>query len=86
MQLFNIINARKLCEDEFNVFEDFFNNPMFILVMFVTFATQIVMVEIGGMAIKTKPLNVRENLICLAFGSGSLIWGVVIKFMPMRFF
>ena len=86
MQLFNIINARKLHADEFNVFADFCNNPMFILVMIVTFATQIVMVEIGGMAIKTKPLNTQENLLCLLFGSGSLIWGVVIKFLPMRFF
>ena len=43
------------------------------------------MVEIGGMAIKTKSMSVNQNLICLAFGSGSLVWGVVIKFMPMKF-
>ena len=86
MQLFNIINARKLHADEFNVFENFFNNFMFIAVMVTTFVTQIVMVEIGGMAIKTKSMNVQQNLICLLFGSGSLIWGAVIKFIPMKYF
>lgn len=86
MQLFNIINARKLHADEYNVFEDFFNNPMFIIVMFVSFATQILMVEVGGMAIKTKPMDVSQNLLCLLFGSGSLVWGFVIKFMPMKYF
>jgi len=44
------------------------------------------MVELGGMAIKTKPMNVQQNLLCIAFGSGSLIWGLVIKFMPMKYF
>jgi len=37
MQIFNIINARKLHADEYNVFENFFNNFMFIAVMIVSF-------------------------------------------------
>ena len=32
MQLFNMINARKLGEREFNIFKGFFNNWLFISV------------------------------------------------------
>lgn len=35
-QLFNQINARKLGEREFNVFENFFNNAMFIFILVLT--------------------------------------------------
>jgi hypothetical protein len=38
MQLFNIINARKI-EEEKNVFAGFFRNPLFILVVVVAFTT-----------------------------------------------
>ena len=35
-QVFNQINARKLGEREFNVFENFFNNAMFIFILVLT--------------------------------------------------
>lgn len=56
LQLFNIINARKL-EGEFNVFSDFCNNPPFILIIAITFIIQMAMVEYGGNAVKTWPLS-----------------------------
>jgi len=86
MQLFNQINARKLEEDEFNVFAGFFNNGLFIFVVILTFVIQMVLVEVGQMAIKTHSLSIRHNLICIGFGSIELIWGVIIKFMPLRYF
>lgn len=36
MNLFNEINCRKIHEHDFNVFENFFNNPLFIFVIIVT--------------------------------------------------
>ena len=36
LQLFNEINARKLKKSEINVFEGFFNNPLFLFVIFGT--------------------------------------------------
>jgi len=86
MQLFNQINARKIELGEFNVFEGFFNNWLFIFVTIFTFAVQIFMVQVGGKAVKTYPLTTDQNLICLAFGAFELIWGVFVKFMPMKFF
>lgn len=52
----------------------------------LTFVVQMTMVEIGGKAIKTWPLNTDQNIICLIFGSIELIWGLLIKFIPTRFF
>jgi len=45
-----------------------------------------VMVEIGGKITKTYPFGMTENLICLAVGSGELIWGLLLKFMPLKLF
>jgi len=36
MQVFNEINSRKLGEREFNVFEGFFNNWLFLFIIIVT--------------------------------------------------
>ena len=38
MQIFNEINARKIKDKEFNVFENFFNNPLFLVIEVVTIA------------------------------------------------
>ena len=86
LQLFNQINARKLEEGEFNVFSGMFKNCLFVGVVIFTFVIQMVMVEIGGMAIKTHALSNELNIICVLIGSIELIWGVFIKFMPLKFF
>jgi len=44
------------------------------------------MVQVGGVVTKCYPLNTQQNLLCLAFGVVSLPWGLVIKFIPLRFF
>ena len=44
MQVFNEINCRKLGESEFNVFGSFFNNGLFLFILIVTVAVQIVLV------------------------------------------
>jgi hypothetical protein len=36
LQIFNLINARKIGDGELNVFKGFFNNKMFIIVMVLT--------------------------------------------------
>lgn len=38
MTVFNQINARKLGDRDFNVFAGFFNNWLFLAIIFVTFA------------------------------------------------
>lgn len=85
MQVFNQMNAR-LLTGNFNIFDGICKNYLFVVVSIFTFAIQMLMVEIGGRVTKTYPLEMWRNGICLVFGAGELIWGVLIKFMPVKFF
>lgn len=87
MQIFNMINARKLLNDQYNVFADFFNNFRFILVLIIIIVVQISLVYFGGRAFKTVPLDRVEQIVCVALGLFSLVWGVIIKLiMPPSLF
>ena len=44
------------------------------------------MVEYGGKIVKCHPLDLNQNLICLAIASGELIWGILVKFIPLTLF
>lgn len=79
LQIFNEINARKLKHDEINVFKNFFNNPLFVIIMVVTFIVQFSIIKLGGKSLKTVELSFEENLICLLLGSLSLFAGFVEK-------
>ena len=79
MQVFNEINARKLKETEINVFENFFNNPLFIFILIITIVIQISCVEFGGQSLRTVPLTQREHLICLGLGSLPIFLAPVFK-------
>lgn len=83
MQLFNQFNARLLEDGQFNIFAGVFKNMIFVFITILTFVVQVIMVEIGGQVTKCFALNTNQNLICLAFGSFEMIWGVLLKFTPM---
>jgi len=86
MQLFNQINSRKLGEREFNVFANFFNNPMFLFITVLTFAVQIMIVQYGGEYMRAVPLTWEENGVCAIIGAFSLIVGLLLKCVPARWF
>lgn len=86
MQLFNQINSRKLGERDFNVFSLFFNNPMFIAITIFTFGVQIAIVQFGDRYMRCVPLSWEQNMICAGIGAFSLIWGLILKFVPARWF
>ena len=86
MQVFNEINARKLKSDEYNVFEDFFNNKLFLVILVATIIIQLTMVKYGGKSLKTVELSFKENLLCLLLGSTSLLSGLLLKvILPHHF-
>lgn len=68
MQVFNEINCRKIGEHgkfilikfylDFNVFENFLNNSMFIFIILLTIIVQILLVQYGGEAVKCTPLTI----------------------------
>ena len=78
-QVFNEINARKLKISESNVFENFFNNPLFLVILIATIIIQLTMIKYGGKSMKTVELTFNENLLCLVLGSSSLVYGLLTK-------
>lgn len=83
LQIFNEINARKLKHEEVNVFHNFFNNPMFLIIIVSTIVIQLTMVKYGGKSMKTVELSFSENLLCIILGTVSLWSGLAIKlFLP----
>jgi len=79
LQVFNEINARKLKSSELNIFKNFFNNPLFIVIVLLTIVIQVACVEFGGQSLKTVPLSQQEHLICIGLGSLSIFAGFFFK-------
>lgn len=73
LQVFNEINARKLKNHEYNVFENFFNNKLFLIIVVATIIIQLTMVKYGGQSLQCVELSFRENLLCLLLGSTSIL-------------
>ena len=87
MQVFNEINARKLKETELNVFANFFNNPLFLIILVVTLAVQIACVEFGGQALRTVPLSLNDHLLCLGLGALPVFLAPIFKLtVPSQIF
>ena len=81
-----MINARKLGEKQFNVFADFLNNWMFIAIYGLMWCVQILSVQFGGRPLRTVPLSLEQNLICIGIGALSLIWALFVKLIPGAWF
>ncbi|CAL8074031.1 unnamed protein product [Calicophoron daubneyi] len=81
MTLFNEINARKI-HGQRNVFSGMFSNILFVIIWISTFILQVIIVQFGGYAFSTSPLNLEGWLWCLFFGIGSLVWGQVMISVP----
>lgn len=85
MQIFNQFNARKL-EGEMNIFSGMFRNPLFVYITVLTVVIQMFMVEFGGKIVKSKALDTNQNLFCIIIGALELVVGLVIKFLPVKWF
>jgi len=87
LQVFNEINSRKLKSSELNVFKNFFNNPLFFIIIVATLGIQYFCVEFGGQSLKTVPLNEHEHLICLGLGMLPLLFSPIFKLIvPVSIF
>ncbi len=83
MQVFNLINARKI-HDEINVFAGFFDNSMFLIVFFIIFILQIVLTQWTQdvMKVARDGLNLIQWAICLGLGLSVFIIDFFLKFIP----
>jgi len=87
LQIFNMLGARKI-NDEKNIFEGIFKNPLFLGVWFVIFFGQILIVIFGGrgMGVHLMGLTMVQWVISVGLSSLALIWNLVLKFVPEKFF
>ena len=83
MQILNSINCRKLKNTELNVFDGIFSNWLYLLINFIEFAGQILIVTFGGRAVRVQRLTFMQHLACFGIASFSVVIGFLIKFIPV---
>lgn len=83
MQIFNLINARKI-NDEINVFDGIHKNWMFAMVWIGIAAGQVIIVEFGSVALKVCEDGLAWEQWLIAVGCGLSTWivAIFIKFIP----
>ncbi|CAD6268967.1 unnamed protein product [Miscanthus lutarioriparius] len=81
-QVFNEINSREM--QKINVFRGMFSNWIFIGIIAVTAAFQVVIIEFLGTFASTVPLSWQLWLVSISLGSISLIVGVILKCIPVK--
>jgi calcium-translocating P-type ATPase len=82
MQLFNEFNARKV-NAEHNIWDGVFTNLIFHVVLVISVALQILMVEVFGPFVETEPLTGSEWGICIGLGALSIVMGVILRCIPV---
>ena len=83
MQVFNSINARKLQKDELNVFTGIMGNWLYILIQSIIIVGQMILVTFGGRAVRTHPLSLKQHGVCLFISALTLVWGFIVKLLPI---
>lgn len=85
LQIFNMINARKI-NDEWNVFSRAFSNPLWLIIMAIICIGQILLVQFGGYALEChlEGLTLAQWGICLALGIGTLLVQLVLHIVPAQ--
>ncbi|CAH8509078.1 unnamed protein product [Schistosoma turkestanicum] len=81
MTLFNEFNARKI-HGQRNVFSGLHRNPLFIIIWFVTFLLQALIIQFGSYAFSTKSIELDHWAWCIFFGVGELVWGQIVNTVP----
>jgi len=81
-QIFNEVNSREM--QKINVFRGIFSNWIFIGIIAVTVAFQVVIIELLGTFANTVPLNWLLWLVSVGLGSVSLIVGAILKCIPVK--
>lgn len=82
MQLFNMLNSRKLGLREFNIFSNFFNNKWFFIILGIEFAITWFMVTLGSKIFRAVLLTFPMFITAISFGIGSLVVAAAVKATP----
>lgn len=83
-QIMNMICSRKI-HDEWNIFEGFFSNPVFLLVWGAIIGMQFLIVQFTYGVFKVEPLGLEQWLMALGISITVFFVDAVIKLVPDRF-
>ncbi|KAJ1537803.1 hypothetical protein HK405_014319 [Cladochytrium tenue] len=81
LQIFNLLNSRRL-GGSINVIDKIWENPSFMLIFAAISLLQAIIVQFGGQAFSTVPLDGKYWGICLLLGVLSLPCGFVVRLFP----
>lgn len=84
MQVFNLINCRKIGRRDFNVFEEFFHNWYFIIIFLLAFGAQFALVNWFSGITSTVPLARSEWGACICVGTTPILVSAILKLTPER--
>lgn len=82
-----MLGARKI-NDELNIFEGIFTNPLFMTVWFTIFGGQILIMLLGKSAMKVHSdgITLTQWILSVALSFISLLVNLFLKFIPEKFF
>ncbi|KAI7882412.1 PMCA-type calcium-translocating P-type ATPase, partial [Lichtheimia hyalospora FSU 10163] len=80
-QFFNEINCRRI-DNQFNIFKGITKNRFFVAIFLITIIGQILIVQFGGSAFQTVPLDTMHWVLCILVGFMSLPVGALIRLIP----
>ena len=83
MQIFNIFNARVLDRRLWPFHELFGHSRMLLIVVIIIIGFQIFAVEVAGAFMQTTSLTYDYWLICVGFGAAELVYGFLIRLVPI---
>ncbi|ORY52395.1 calcium-translocating P-type ATPase [Rhizoclosmatium globosum] len=78
LQLFSLINSRRI-DNHLNVFKGILQNPPFFIIFVIIVFSQAIIVEYGGVVFQTHSLSGLQWLVCIIAGSLSVPWGMIIR-------
>lgn len=85
MNLFNLINCRKVSMDDKNVFERFGHNPTFLIVLVGTFVGHILLTQYCPLLLRTaNSLTRSEWGGAIAVGASTLAVALLLKLTPKK--
>lgn len=87
LQIFNMLGARKI-NDEINIFEGIFKNPLFLGVWFTIFGGQILIMVFGRSALKVhnEGITLMQWIISVLLSFISLFVNLFLKCIPEKYF
>lgn len=86
MQIFNLFNARKTGEREFNVVAGLLGNCRFFTILIGITIVQMLLVSYCDRYFGTVTLSRGQNGWCILIASSVLVWGAILKLVPSRLF